>query len=162
MNRGGKKMPKQLYWEDVAVGSEVAPIPKVATTQMLVKWAGASGDFNPAHYEDTFAKAQGLERAFVHGQLKRAWLVQLMTNWIGDQGTLKKLSCQFRAVDWPRLMKSLTEPQEGDTWWCKGTVTNKYVEGDEHYVECDIWVENAKGEKTTPGKAVAVLPSRGG
>lgn len=153
---------KQLYWEDVEVGTEVTTLPKIATTQMLVRWAGASGDLNPAHYEDSFAKAAGQNRAFVHGQLKRAWLVQLMTDWIGDEGTLKKLSCQFRAVDWPRLMKTMTEPEEGETWLCKGTVTKKYEEGGEHYVECDIWVENGKGEKTTPGKATAVLPSRKG
>ncbi len=40
---------KQLYYEDVEVGSEVTPLAKVATTQMLVKWAGVSGDFNPLH-----------------------------------------------------------------------------------------------------------------
>jgi len=53
-------MVKQLYWEDVEVGSEITPLPKVATTQMLVKWAGASGDFNPLHYEDAFAVSQGV------------------------------------------------------------------------------------------------------
>ena len=153
---------KQLYWDDVEVGGEVTPIAKVASSQMLVKWAGASGDFNPLHYEDTFAASQGVGKPIVHGQLKRAWLVHLMTNWIGDQGDLKKFSCQFRAMDYPRMMKSLSEPQEeGETWWCKGKVTNKYVEDDEHYVECEIWVENGKGEKTTPGNATAILPSRG-
>lgn len=42
-------MVKQLYWEDVEIGEELTPLPKIPTTQMLVKWAGASGDFNPAH-----------------------------------------------------------------------------------------------------------------
>ena len=49
----------------------------------------------------------------------------------------------------------------GDALTCKGTVTKKYVEGDEHLVACDIWLENSKGEKTTPGTAVVALPSRG-
>lgn len=155
-------MGKQLYWEDVKEGDQVTPLPKVATSQMLVRWAGASGDFNPLHYEDTFAGSQGVGKPIVHGALKRAWLVQLMTGWIGDQGTLKKHSCQFRAMDYPRLMKTMTEPQEGGTWWCKGKVTKKYIEGNEHLVDCDIWVENGKGEVTTPGKATAALPSRGG
>ena len=154
-------MVKQLYWEDVEVGSEITPLLKVATTQMLVKWAGASGDFNPLHYDDAFAASQGVGRPIVHGQLKRAWLVQLVTDWVGERGTLNKLSCQFRATDHPRLMKSMTEPQEGETWWCKGKVTKRYVEGGEHCVDCDIWVENGKGEKTTPGSATVVLPSRG-
>ena len=154
-------MTKQLYWEDVEVDSELTPLPKIATRQMLVKWAGASGDFNPLHYEDTFAASQGVGSPIVHGQLKRAWLVQLVTDWIGEQGNLKKFSCQFRGMDYPRFMKSVTEPQEGETWWCKGKVSKKYIESDEHLVDCDIWVENGKGEVTTPGKATVILPPRG-
>ena len=154
-------MTKQLYWEDVEVASEITPLPKVASSRMLVKWAGASGDFNPLHYEDVFAASQGVGRPIVHGQLKRAWLVQLITDWIGEQGTIKKLSCQFRGMDYPRLMKSVVEPKEGETWWCKGMVNKKYIEDDEHWVECEIWVENGKGEKTTPGSAAVILPSQG-
>ena len=154
-------MVKQLYWEDIEVGAEITPLPKVATTQMLVKWAGASGDFNPLHYEDSFAASQEVGKPIVHGQLKRAWLVQMITDWIGEQGTLRKFSCQFRAMDYPRPMKSVAEPQEGETWWCKGRVTRKYAEGDEYRVDCNIWVENGNGERTTSGKATAVLPSRG-
>ena len=153
---------KQVYWEDVETGSDITPLAKVATSQMLVKWAGASGDFNPLHYEDKFADAQGVGSPIVHGQLKRAWLAQMMVDWIGELGDLKKLSCQFRAMDWPRKMKTMEEPYDGETWLCKGTVTNKYIEADKHIVECEIWVENGKGEKTTPGTATAVLPSRGG
>ena len=153
-------MAKQLYWEDVEVKGEVTPLPKVATTRMLVKWAGASGDFNPLHYDDTFAAAQGVGKPIVHGALKRQWLVQLMTDWIGEQGTLKKFSCQYRLMDYPRLMKTMTESHQGETWWCKGKVTKKYVEDGEHRVDCNIWVENEKGEVTTPGKATVILPSR--
>ncbi len=154
-------MEKQLYWEDVEVDSEITPLSKVASTRMLVKFAGASGDFNPLHYEDAFAASQGVGKPIVHGQLKRAWLAQLITDWIGEQGTLRKFSCQFRGMDYPRPMKTIVEPQEGETWWCKGAVTSKYIEGDEHRVECEIWVENGKGERTTPGSATVVLPSRG-
>ena len=82
-----------------------------------------------------------------------------MMDWIGDQGSLREISCQFRAMDYPRLMENMSKPQEGETWWCKGKVTNKYLEDDEHYVECEIWVENGKGEKTTIGKSTVVLPS---
>jgi hypothetical protein len=84
-----------------------------------------------------------------------------MTDWIGEEGTLRKFSCQYRAMDYPRLMKTMTEPQEGETLYCKGKVTKKYVEGDEHCVDCIIGVENEKGEVTTPGRATVVLPSRG-
>jgi hypothetical protein len=151
---------KQLYYEDVKVGDEVTPLSKVATSRMLVKWAGGSGDFNPLHYEDSFAQAMFVGSPIVHGQLKRAWLGNLVTDWIGDEGTVKMLSCQFRGMDYPRKMKTMTEPQDGDTWWCKGLVTGKKVEDGDNIVECDIWVENGKGEKTTPGKARVALPSK--
>ncbi len=153
-------MRKQLYWEEVEVNAPVPSLAKVATTQMLVQFAGASGDFNPLHYEDGFAAAQGVGKPIVHGQLKRAWLVQLLTDWVGERGAVRKFSCQFRGMDYPRSMKTVDEPQDGETWWCKGTVTKKYVEGDEHRLDCDIWVENGKGEKTTNGNATVVLPHR--
>ncbi len=154
-------MSKQLYWEDVEVDSEVTTLPKVATSQMLVKWAGASGDFNPLHYENAFAASSGVGKPSIHGALKRQWLIQLMTDWIGEEGTLKKFSCQYRAMDYPRAMRTMTEAEEGETWQCKGKVTKKYAEDGEHYVDCNIWVENGKGEVTTPGKATVVLPFRG-
>lgn len=150
----------QIFWEDIEEGSEIPPLPKIATTLMLVKWAGASGDFSPVHYDEAFAAAQGVGRPIVHGQLKQAWLVQLVTEWIGENGSLRKLSCQFRGMDYPRPMKSLTEPEEGETLLCKGRVVSKYVKGEEHLVDCEVWVENGKGEKTTPGKATVVLPAR--
>ncbi|MDY6833668.1 MAG: MaoC/PaaZ C-terminal domain-containing protein [Chloroflexota bacterium] len=154
-------MAEQLYWEDVQEGTEVTPLSKIATTEMLVRWATAGLDFNPLHYEDANAKAQGQAGVIVHGQLKRAWLVQLMTDWIGEQGALKKLACSFRGTDTPRGMAMIGIPKEGETWWCKGNVTKKYVEGNDHLVECEIWVENGQGTRTTPGSAIAILPSKG-
>lgn len=153
-------MAAQIYYEDIDVGTEITPLSKIATTKMLVRWAGAAGDFNPLHYESDFAKGQGMGEPLVHGALKRAWLGQLMTDWSGEQGKLKRLSCQYRAPDYPRKMKTMDDPMDGETWWCKGRVTKKYVANGEHLVECEIWVENGKGEKTTPGAAVVALPSR--
>jgi hypothetical protein len=153
-------MAKQIYYEDVEVGSELTALKKIATTRMLVQYAGASGDFNPLHYEEDFAKNLGVGKPIVHGLLKRAWLVNLMTDWIGQDGKLKKLSCRYRGMDYPRKMKGFDEPHDGETWWCKGKVSKKFIENEAHLVECEIWVENSKGEKNTTGGAVVVLPSR--
>jgi len=153
-------MTEQIYYEDVEVGSEITPLAKIATTRMLVQWAGATGDFNPLHYEDDFATAMGVGAPIVHGALKRAWLGQLMTDWIGGEGRLKKMSCQYRGMDYPRKMKTIDEPLDGETWRCRGKVTRKYEDGGDHMVECEIWVENGKGERMTPGSALVALPIR--
>jgi len=157
-------MAKQLYWEDVKVGDEITPMSKSGTTQMVVKWAGGSGDFIPLHYDYIYmTKTQGLDGPIIHGGLKRQWMIHMLTEWTGDPGTIKKFSCEYRGIDYCRPMKTRTEPMEGEPWpWqCKGKVTKKYTEGGEHYLDCDVWVENGKGEITTPGRATLALPSRG-
>jgi acyl dehydratase len=152
-------MAEQLYWEDIEVGTEITPLAKIATTQMLVRWAGASGDFNPLHYDSAYVESAGLGQVIIHGALKRQWLIQLLTDWIGEQGTLKKFSCQYGAMDYPRHMQTISTPQPGETWHCKGKVTKKYIEGDLHLADCRIGLENGTGEVTTSGKATVILPS---
>jgi len=154
-------MKKQIYWEDISVGQEVPSLTKVATTLMLVKWAGAYGDYNPLHYDNDFAvnfmKTGGI---IVHGTLKRQWLIQMLTDFAGDEGWLKRIQTSFKAMDYPRHMKTLMGPEDGDTWQCKGKVTGKSETGGQHIVECDIWLENSKGEVTTSGTATLVLPAQ--
>ena len=142
-------MSEQVYFEDVQEGSEVPTLEKNPTTQQLVKYAGASGDYYQIHYDQGFAKANGLPDVILHGALKNAFLGHLMTDWVGQHGTLRKLSAQYRGMDVP-----------GTPIYAKGVVTKKYVEDGENLVECDIWLENHEGEKTTPGSAVVALPSR--
>ena len=142
-------MPEQLYYEDVVVDAEITPLVKQPTTRQLVMWAGASGDYNPIHYDKDFAQSQGLPGVIVHGALVASFLCQLITDWIGEQGVISKFSCSYRGMNFP-----------GEALTCRGKVTNKYVADDKHYVECESWVENSKGEKTVTGKVVVTLPSR--
>ena len=139
-----------VFWEDVQEGMEIPSLVKTPTTRQLVQYAGASGDFYEIHYDKDFAQGNGLPGPILHGALKNAFLAQLITDWIGEQGTLKKLSCQYRGMDVP-----------GDTLVCKGTVSRKYDQDGHHMVDCQIWLENGKGERTTPGLASVVLTSRG-
>jgi hypothetical protein len=151
----------QVCWEDVEIGLELPALPKIADSVGQVKWAGAHGAFNPLMYEDAFARSQGMDGPIVHGQLKLAWLVQLVTGWAGRQGRLKRISCEYRGIDYPRPMKTMSEPEEGETWMCRGRVTGKHVDGDDHCVELEIGVENGSGRVTVPGTAVVTLPTRG-
>ena len=143
-------MSEQLYYEDIAIGSEITPLLKQPTTRQLVMWAGASGDYYAIHYDKDFAQSKGLPGVIVHGQLVGCFLGQLMTDWMGEQGSLSKLTCSYKSVNFP-----------GEALICKGKVSKKYIEDGEHYVECNLWVENAKEEKTVSGKAVINMPSRG-
>jgi len=140
---------KQNYYEDIEVGSPIGPLEKDPTTQQLVKYAGASGDFYQIHYDKDFALRNNLPGVILHGALKNAFLGQLMTDFAGDRRWPRKLSVQYRGMDQP-----------GSKVICKGRVSKKYVEGGNHLVDCEIWLENAKGEKTTPGSATVILPSR--
>ena len=141
----------QIYYEDVEVGTELPPLQKQATTQTLVRWAGASGDYAQIHFDKDVAISSGFsEGVILQGKLKFAWLGQLVTDWITPRGIVKSMTCQYRGQDRP-----------GDVVTCTGEVSNKYVKDGEHYVECRIWTENQKGERTTPGTAIVVLPSRG-
>jgi len=142
-------MAEQVYYEDVMVGSEIPPLVKQPTTRQLVMWAGAAGDYYAIHYDKDFAKSKGLPGVIVHGQLVASFLGQLVTDWMGEQGTLRKLTCNYRGMNFPN--EAIT---------CQGTVSKKYVEDGEPYIECNIWAENTKGEKTVTGKAIVTLPTR--
>ena len=143
-------MSKQILWEDVQEGMEIPALVKNPTTRQLAQYTGAAGDFYEIHYDKDYAQSEGLPGPIIHGALKNAFLAQLITDWIGEQGVLKRLSCQYRGMDVP-----------GDTLTCKGTVIRKYVEDGRHMVDCRVSMVNGKGDLTTPGSATVILPSRG-
>ncbi len=142
-------MAEQVYYEDVNVGDEIPKLVKNCTTQQLVMWAAGSGDMYPIHYDKDFAAGNGLPGVIVHGALKNAFLGQMLHEWIGEKGEIKKYSCQYRVMDVP-----------GQDIICRGVITNKARDGELNLVELDIWTEKASGEKTSPGKATVLLPSR--
>ena len=142
-------MAEQVYWDDVQDGAELPPVVKNPTTQQLVKYAGASGDYYQIHYDQSFAKNNGLDDVILHGALKNAYLGHLVTKWMGPKGDLKRVSCQYRGMDIP-----------GTPVTAKGVVTRKYQEQGANLIDCEIWLENKDGEKTTPGSATVALPRR--
>ena len=142
-------MANQIFWEDIEENQELPALVKDPTTQQLVRYAGASGDFYQIHYDKDFAINTGLPGVIIHGALKNAFLGQLMTDFAGLDGSLKKLNVQYRAMDIP-----------GTPVFAKGIVKKKYVKEGENIAECDIWLETHDGTTTTPGSAVVSLPNR--
>jgi acyl dehydratase len=139
---------KELRFEDVKVGDEITPLVKGPITRsQIVRYAGASGDFNPIHIDEEFAEKVNLGGVIAHGMLSMAFAAQMMSDWLGVNGTLKKLKVRFIGMVRP-----------GDTLTFKGKVTKKYVRKKEKYIACDIYSENQREEKTLTEQAVATLP----
>lgn len=101
------------------------------------------------HWEDERAKRVGNPRAYDYGFMRTCWIMNYVTNWMGDDGWLWKESDQTRKFNY-----------HGDAQWVKGKVVEKRQEGDRNVVELEVWCENQRGEIATPGKATALLPSR--
>ena len=139
----------KVYVEDVNVGDTLPPLSKGPIQQIqLTRYAGASGDFNPIHQDDEFAKAAGMGGVFAHGMLSMGFVAQALTDWAGA-GRLRKLGVRFAAV--VRLKDVVT---------CHGRVVSTSSKDDEHLVELDVWAENQRGEKVVTGRATIALPSR--
>ena len=124
------------------IGDEIPELIKHPTTRQLVQYAGASGDFYEIHYDQEFARSVALPGVILHGLLKAGYLGQLITDWLGDRGTLKTFDVSYRGLDVP-----------GQPYRCRGRVTR--VEGNE--VELEIWGEDPEGKKTTVGTATVEL-----
>jgi hydroxyacyl-ACP dehydratase HTD2-like protein with hotdog domain len=142
---------RKVYIEDVKEGMEIPSLEKVPSTQQLVQWAAGSGDFYQIHYDLEFARSTGLPGLIVHGALKHAFLGQMLWDWVAPSGgKIKRFGCSYRGMDYP-----------GQKEVCRGIVKRVYQQDGEHLVDLEIWVENAEGQKTTPGSATVSLPSRG-
>jgi acyl dehydratase len=139
----------KVYFEDVAVGDELPPLVKGPIQQIqLTRYAGASGDFNPIHQDEEFARAAGMGGVFAHGMLTMGFVAQALTDWAGA-GTVRRLGVRFQAL--VRLKDTVT---------CKGRVTGKSSADGAHLVDLEVWAENQRGERVVGGRATIALPSR--
>jgi acyl dehydratase len=77
------------------VGQEIGSIEFLLTRDSLVRYAGASGDFNAIHYRDDFAKSVGLDGVLAHGMLTMGAAVQVAVEWIGDPGRIVDYGVRF-------------------------------------------------------------------
>jgi len=170
------------FWEEIEIGEELPPVIKgPLSPRDIIAWLMGCGspfmrahgiflDFqrrHPAvgmidsttgeidvpelvHMQDTRAQEIGIAGAYDYGCQRISWLGNLLTNWAGDEGFIKRLYAELRLFN-----------MVGDTTWCKGRVTHKYL--DEHGEPCvdiECWGENQRGEVTMPGKATIILPSK--
>ncbi len=126
------------------VGQEVGSREFHLTRDSLVKYAGASGDFNPIHYRDDFAAAVGLPGVLAHGMLTMGVAVQVAADWVGDAGKVVDYGVRF-------TKPVVVDPSEGAVV----TVTGKIgeINADAGEVRVDLTV--IFNETAVLGKAQA-------
>ncbi len=81
-------MSARIAYDEVEVGTELPPLSVPLQRVNLVMYAGASGDFNPIHWNERFAKAVGLPDVIAHGMLTMASAGRIVTDWVGDPGAV--------------------------------------------------------------------------
>jgi acyl dehydratase len=131
---------------ELTVGQEIGSKTFSFNRETLVKYAGASGDFNPIHYNDSFAKSVGLEGVLAHGMLTMGSAVQLVVDYVGDAG---------KVIDYGvRFTRPIYVPADGTA---ELFVTGKVglVDLENSTVRIDLTATN--GEQTVLGKAQAVI-----
>jgi acyl dehydratase len=114
---------------------------------MFVRYAGASGDFNPIHWNEDFAKSAGYPGVFAQGMFTAGVLASFVTNWLGEQ-SVRRFRTRFVGQVWP-----------GEAIVCSGTVTKVYEADGETRADIALEVTNADGERKIDGDATVAVPS---
>ncbi|HYT09384.1 MAG TPA: MaoC family dehydratase [Mycobacteriales bacterium] len=121
-------MTAQVKYDEVEVGTELPTRTFPVSRLNLVMYAGASGDFNPIHWNERFATAVGLPDVIAHGMFTMAEAARVVTDWVGDPGAVQEYGVRFtRPVVVP-------DDDKGASLEVSGRVTDK-MEGHRVAVE---------------------------
>jgi len=88
-------MTAKIAYEDVEVGTELPSASFPVDRAALVRYAGASGDFNPIHWSERIAKQVGLDDVIAHGMFTMAEAIRVVTDWTGDPGAVVEYGVRF-------------------------------------------------------------------
>jgi acyl dehydratase len=138
---------QKLFYDEIKEGDTAPEFTHELTRTDLVRYAGASGDFNPMHHDEVQAQASGLPSVFGHGMFTMGMLGKALTDFVGV-GNLKLYKVRFTKQTWP-----------GEKLTTKITVQKKYEQHGEHRVDLECEVVNENGEAKVSGVAVAALPT---
>ena len=131
---------------DLAVGDEAPSlVVEDLTRTMFVKYAGASGDFNPMHHDDTIATQVGNPSVFGHGMLTAGLMARVVKDWLGAEA-IRAFSVRFAKQVWP-----------GETLTFTAVVTGLRTDGDDGVVDLALSAKNADGEEKLTGAATAAV-----
>ena len=130
----------------LTVGQEIGSKEFLLTRDSLVRYAGASGDFNPIHYRDDFAQSVGLDGVLAHGMLTMGVAVQVVADWIGDPGKIVDYGVRF-------TKPVFVDAKDGAVVVISGKVGN--IDTETNQVRIDLSV--VFNETSVLGKAQAVV-----
>jgi len=116
------------------------------TRQMFVRYAGASGDLNPMHYDDELARSAGYPSVFAQGMFSAALLAGFATDWLGARN-VRRFGVRFREQVWP-----------GDVLTCLGTVTAVCEESDGDRLTVELTATRQTGGVAVTGTAQFLIP----
>ncbi|MEU1277598.1 MaoC family dehydratase [Streptomyces sp. NPDC005805] len=88
-------MAAKIAYDEVEVGTELSARSFPVTRATLVRYAGASGDFNPIHWNERFAVEVGLPDVIAHGMFTMAEAARVVTDWLGDPGAVVEYGVRF-------------------------------------------------------------------
>ncbi|HIM38278.1 MAG TPA: hypothetical protein EYM38_09725 [Dehalococcoidia bacterium] len=167
------------FWEDVVQDEILTPIVRgPLTSEEVIQFLGATSpsrgfrhflrhrqrhpqaaflDEDTGSWEsweasmlrDDVAQAFGFPFAHDSGIDRISWMGNLLTNWMGDQGTLKSLSVRL-----------ILPNVYGDVSWCRGKITRKRQQDGQNLCDIDVWCENQRGQQTALGQATLALPGK--
>ena len=134
-----------LRFDDVNVGDTAPEVRHTLTRTDLVRYAGASGDFNPMHHDEVAATGVGLPSVFGHGMFSMGVLGRAIGDWVGA-GALRRFQVRFTKQTWP-----------GEELVSSVVVTGKREADGERLVDLEVSLANADGEVKVAGEATAAL-----
>ena len=143
-------MANNVYFEDVEIGQEIPAFERETDFMNWNRYAAVNEEFVYVHMDDEAGQAAGQGAAFGMGNLRWAYVLNALRDWAGDEAEIRELSLQFRAIN-----------HKHDVLRTSAVVTDKKQENGENLVMLDVDVLNQKDDKTAPGRAIVVLPSRG-
>jgi acyl dehydratase len=142
-------MTEQVRYDDVKAGAELAPVSYPVTRLSLVKYCGASGDFNVIHWNERIAKSVGLPNVIAHGMFTMAQAGRYVTDWAGPQALVVDYGVRFSS---PVVVP---DDDTGATIELSGTVEEKL---DDNRVVLALTARSAGTKVLTRARAVVRLP----
>lgn len=148
----------KIDYNSIKVGDAIPSYTSAPITRThLARYAGASGDFNPLHHDETFAQAIGRDRVIAHGMFIMGIAGEAVTAWI-DNKQLKKFAVHFLSMTEPMDMNDRDNTRDRATITVSGKVVEKYEENGEKRVRCEIIATDAKGGRKLDGYFIASVP----